>query len=294
MSFIFAEGERLAILAAAQRVDAEEIWPVVALSTFELDRYKWRLEAIMESDSDQEHVLAMIREAAPSLSPHCRPVPDEDWIKLSLAGLPAIHAGRFAIAGEHARGQIGPGKKTVIIEASEAFGTGHHGTTRGCLLALDDLHRRRAKGIGRLDRFLDIGTGSGVLSIAAAKAGAQFIWASEIDKIAANHARDNAKANGVGHFHCLTLPGTQHLSIRSAAPFDVIFANILFRPLVRLAPSLVPLIRAGGRIIISGLLQAQEPLARAAYVSRGLVVEKRIRLDGWISLVLRKPSKETR
>lgn len=289
MSFIFAEGDRLAILAAAQRVDAEEVWPVLALSTFEISRYKWRLEAILESPSDQERVLAMVREAAPGLAPHCRAVPDTDWVALSLAGLPAIHAGRFAIAGAHARDQIGPGKKVVIIEASEAFGTGHHGTTRGCLLALDGLYRRREKGFEHLQRFLDIGTGSGILSIAAAKAGASTIWASEIDKIAAKHARENAKANHVTHLHCLTRPGAQHKSIRSAAPFDVIFANILFRPLVRLAPSLVPLVRAGGRIIVSGLLQVQEPLARAAYTGRGLVVEKRIRLDGWITLVLRKP-----
>ncbi len=278
-----AEGARAAIEAAADALDAVDPWPMLSLASFELDRNEWRLEALASDEMAAAALGELISNISPQLEVSAGIAPEADWIALSLAGLPAIHAGRFVIAGAHAAAGISPGKKAIFIEASEAFGTGHHGTTRGCLLALDRLAR-----MGPVGRTLDIGTGSGILSIAAAKIHARGLWASEIDPVAAGHARANARRNRTPGVRIRIGAGLNRADLRKAGRFDLVFANILFRPLVRLAPSIVAVLRPRGRVVLSGLLNAQAPLARLAYESRGLTLEHWRKLEGWTTLVLRK------
>jgi len=192
-----------------------------------------------------------------------------------------VHAGRFVVAGAHALGRSHGGAKRIWIEASEAFGTGHHGTTWGCLMALERVLQRR-----RVKNVLDIGAGSGVLAIAAAKTGAKAL-AIEIDARAAQIARINAQQNEVaGRVRVISGDGARYIAGKS---FDLVFANILMRPLIGLAPRLVPCVAVGGTLILSGLLRAQVPLVRAAYASRGLVLQQTIKKEAWATLVWRKP-----
>lgn len=280
---VSAEGGRQDIEVVAGALDAIDPWPMLSIAAFERDRSLWRLEALAADEPTARSLVDIISGIAPDCVIAAAPAPEADWIALSLAGLPAIHAGRFVIAGAHAATGFSPGKKAILIEASEAFGTGHHGTTRGCLLALDRLVRK-----GPVGKVLDIGTGSGILSIAAAKIHARQLWASEIDPIAAGHARANARRNRASNVHIRIGAGLNRTDLRQAGRFDVVFANILFRPLVRLAPAIVAALRPRGRVILSGLLNAQAPLARLAYESRGLALEHSRKLEGWTTLVLRK------
>ena len=182
-----------------------------------------------------------------------------------------------------ARDHVPANKLGIEIEAALAFGTGHHGTTRGCLLALDDLARRR-----RFARVLDIGTGSGVLAIAAAKRLHTRVIASDIDRVAVNAARNNARLNGAPHIAFIHAPGASARAITVAGPFDLIFANILLGPLTRLAVPIRKLAAANARVVLSGLLPSHANAALAHYAAQGFHLERRIPLDGWMTLVLRR------
>ena len=233
---------------------------------------------------DAEASADLIREAAPELNPVVEALEDRDWVTLSLEGLPPVRAGRFIVAGSHALTETSPGKTDILIEAGPAFGTGHHGTTLGCLLGYEHVLKSRVP-----RNILDVGTGSGVLAIAGIKTGAQRAIGTEIDAQSVLVANENAKKNCVADkFKTYQTRGATNRTIQSAAPYDLIFANILARPLTKLAPKLVPLMARGGHIILSGLLTHQEPLVRAAYKGRGLSLVKRIRKDGWSTLVLRR------
>ena len=187
-------------------------------------------------------------------------------------------AGAHALANEHS------GAKKIWIEASEAFGTGHHGTTWGCLIALEDQLRRRPTP----KRVLDVGAGSGVLAISAAKVGANAL-AIEIDPRAAEIAAINARQNEVaGRVRLIAGDGARHIAHQR---FNLVFANILMRPLIRLAPRLTPAVAPGGTLILSGLLRTQVPLVRTAYASRGLVLNRLIKREAWATLVWRKPQR---
>jgi ribosomal protein L11 methyltransferase len=171
----------------------------------------------------------------------------------------------------------------IEIEAALAFGTGHHGTTRGCLLAMDGLMRRM-----RVRRALDLGTGSGVLAIAAARALRRPALASDIDRRAIITARTNVRFNGAGHHvELVRAAGLAHRRFRERAPFDLILANILLSPLKQMARPIARMTTSRTRVVLSGLLPAQANAALAAYRPQGLVLERRILLDGWITLVLR-------
>jgi ribosomal protein L11 methyltransferase len=172
----------------------------------------------------------------------------------------------------------------IEIEAALAFGTGHHGTTRGCLLALDRFLKQQPK----RGRALDLGTGSGVLAIAAARAMHWRVLASDIDRRAVTAARANARHNRAGAaVEVIRADGFQAPRLRARAPFRLVFANILLAPLKRMARPLRRLIGRNGCVVLSGLLTAQANAALAAYRAQGLVLVHRIHLDGWVTLVLR-------
>ncbi|HEY4403930.1 MAG TPA: 50S ribosomal protein L11 methyltransferase [Xanthobacteraceae bacterium] len=212
----------------------------------------------------------------------------KDWVQASLQGLTPVEAGRFIVHGAHDRSRVQPNRIGIEIEAALAFGTGHHGTTRGCLLALDRLAKRRPTGRGSNARILDLGTGSGVLAIAAALALHRPVLASDNDARAVDAARANARLNHAGGMvEVIRADGFSARRFRARAPFDLIFANILLGPLQRMATPMARLTGSHGYVVLSGLLIAQAAAALAAYRARGLVLERRIELDGWVTLVLR-------
>jgi ribosomal protein L11 methyltransferase len=208
-----------------------------------------------------------------------------DWVRQSLEGLTPVAAGRFMVHGAHDRADIPLNRVGIEVEAALAFGTGHHGTTRGCLLALDRICKSRRR---RAPRILDLGTGSGVLAIAAALSLRGRALGTDIDVSAVQVARGNARINRVGPWiEIVQADGVNARSIRRRAPFDLAFANILLGPLQRVAAPLRRLIAPGGRLVLSGLLASQANAAIAAY--RPLRLERRINLEGWTTLVLVRP-----
>jgi ribosomal protein L11 methyltransferase len=211
-------------------------------------------------------------------------VEPRDWVKATLDELVPVHAGRFVVHGRHDRAKVAPNRLGIEIEAALAFGTGHHGTTRGCLLLLGHVlkaHRPR--------RLLDLGTGTGVLAIAAAKALRTQVLASDIDALSVKVAAENARANGVGPFVEVTWGnGFSAPGLRERQPFDLILANILANPLRQMATPMSRHLAGGAHVILSGLLSAQAPAVIAAYRARGLVLERQIRIEGWSSLLLCK------
>jgi ribosomal protein L11 methyltransferase len=207
-----------------------------------------------------------------------------DWVKSSLEDLVPVPAGRFVVHGSHDRDRVAPNKLAIEIEAALAFGTGHHGTTRGCLLLLDHVLKRT-----RPDRVLDLGTGTGVLGIAAAKALHRAVLASDIDPASVKVAAENAVLNEVGHHvRVIRAIGFAAADFGRRGPFDLVLANILANPLRQLAGPMTRHLAPGGRVILSGLLTPQVPAVIAAYRARGLVPLKHMRIEGWSSLLLRK------
>jgi ribosomal protein L11 methyltransferase len=259
-----------------------------AAAAFEGPGGHWNVEAHFAEPPDEAAVRRCVAEAggeALAAAIVFDRVEARDWIAESLAGLKPVAAGRFTVHGEHDRAAVGPNRIGIEIEAALAFGTGHHGTTRGCLLALDELLKAHAP-----RHVLDVGTGTGVLAIAAAKALRRGVLATDIDPEAVRIARGNARLNGAAPFvECLHAAGLTARRIRARAPYDLVFANILLPPLRRLAQPLARLIAPGAHVVLSGLLATQENAALAAYRAQGLVLERRIPLDEWVTLVLRSP-----
>ncbi len=208
----------------------------------------------------------------------------QDWVQASLAGLGPVEAGRFVVHGAHDRGRVPVNRIGIEIEAALAFGTGHHGTTRGCLLALDRIAKAR-----RPRKILDLGTGSGVLAIAAARALRRPVLASDSDITAVRAARANARRNRVGSVIAIVhARGLGRRRFRARAPFDLVLANILLAPLRRLAAPMARLTAPNARLVLSGLLPNQANAILAAYRMQGLMLERRIPLDDWVTLVLRR------
>lgn len=281
MLVLTAIGTLTQIRAAADELDRHDPSPADAVSWFEEKPGKFRIEVYVPTKQDAASVEAIVGAAAPELHLKQKKVKAADWVAMSLEGLPAVRAGRFVVAGAHALRAESGGRTKIWIEASEAFGTGHHGTTWGCLMGLEGVLRQR-----RVSRVLDVGAGSGVLAIAAAKTGAEAL-AIEIDHRAAAIAEINAKQNHVTpRVRVIAGDGARYIAQQQ---FDLVFANILMRPLIRLSPKLVPAVAPGGTLILSGLLQTQAPLVREAYASRGLILEKQIPREAWMTLVWRKP-----
>jgi ribosomal protein L11 methyltransferase len=281
MLLLTAIGTLTQIRAAADELDRHDPSPADAVSWFEEKPGKFRIEVYVPTKQDAASVEAIVGAAAPELHLKSKRVAAKDWVAMSLEGLPAVRAGRFIVAGAHALANESGGRTKVWIEASEAFGTGHHGTTWGCLMALEGKLRER-----RVERVLDVGAGSGVLAIAAAKCGAEAL-AIEIDHRAAAIAEINAKQNKVANrMRVIAGDGARYIAGKQ---FDLVFANILMRPLIKLAPKLTRVVEPGGTLILSGLLRTQAPLVREAYANRGLILERQIPREAWMTLVWKKP-----
>ena len=208
----------------------------------------------------------------------------KDWVKATLEELIPVRAGRFIVHGHHDRARIPPNKLGIEIEAALAFGTGHHGTTRGCLLLLDEVLKACLP-----RRVLDLGTGTGVLAIAAARALQIKVLASDIDPLSVRVAHDNARLNGTGDLvETIQATGFSAPQFAERGPFDLVLANILANPLRQMATAMARHLAPSALVILSGLLPHQAQAVIAAYRSRGLVLKRHIQIEGWSSLLMRK------
>lgn len=258
-----------------------------AVAAFERPDGRWDITLHFAEAPDQaaiKHlvVLAAGNSAADTIA--FDTVAATDWVKASLDGLAPVHAGRFIVHGAHDRARVPANKLGIEIEAALAFGTGHHGTTRGCLMLLDEVLRKFQP-----RRVLDLGSGTGVLAIAAAKATRLRVLASDIDPRAAQVARANAELNGVGHLvESICATGFAGPHFASHAPFDLVLANILANPLRALATPMARQLAPSGLVILSGLLPHHATGVIAAYRSRRLVLRRRLTIDGWSSLLMQK------
>jgi ribosomal protein L11 methyltransferase len=247
----------------------------------------WIVEVYFGSAPDEAGVRALVAATAgedPAAALVFGRVDERDWIASSLEGLKPVRAGRFIVHGSHDRGVARANEIAIEIEAALAFGTGHHGSTRGCLTLLDAILKAR-----RPRKILDLGTGSGVLAIAAAKALRQEIYAGDIDRVSVAAARGNARRNRAGPYvRPVRAVGAEHPVLREAAPYDLVLANILACPLRALAPRLARLVGPRADVVLSGLIGRDVPGVLSAYRTQGFALVRRLEIDGWFSLHLRR------
>jgi ribosomal protein L11 methyltransferase len=263
---------------------AESFDPLeAAASAFAEPGGRWQVEAHFAAKPEVAALRALVATAsddATAAALTVERVAPRDWVKQSLKGLKPIRAGRFIVHGAHDHDRVPSHSIGIEIEAAQAFGTGHHGTTRGCLIALDDILRRHRPGY-----ILDLGTGSGVLAIAAALALHAPVLATDIDATSVQIARDNARRNRVGSLvTTLRANGLNARQIAVRAPFDLVFANILLAPLLRMIAPVARTLMPGARLVFSGLLPTQANAVIAAGRAQGLALERRLLLDGWVTL----------
>jgi ribosomal protein L11 methyltransferase len=265
--------------AASTVFETEDLWPGGGKA--------WLMEAYFGQAPDEESLRALIAAASDDTTARSATfglTETRDWVSNSLAGLKPVRAGRFLVHGSHDRSRIRANDVAIEIEAGLAFGTGHHGTTRGCLLHFDRLLKRRRPG-----QVLDVGCGAGVLAIAAAKVLRRKVWLGDIDSVAVAVANANARLNGVGTLcRAIVSRGVENAALRERAPYDLVFANILAKPLRLLGPSLAAVISADGDAIVSGLLLADVAGVLASWRAQGFHLVDQIDLEGWASLRLRR------
>lgn len=274
-------GAARALTAALEEADP----PFDAVTQFEDGPGAWRIEAYTQDRADAEAAAAGLpAEMRPMVaSVEIEELPDANWVAISQAALAPVTAGRFTVHGSHDRGRVPYGPNAILVDAGEAFGTAHHATTLGCLMAIDRLARTR----GPFRRVLDLGCGSGVLAIAAARAlpRAQVI-ATDNDPIAVEVARANADANGVKRIVTACALGLDHPWLRHAAPFDLIIANILAGPLRAMAGDVAGALRPGGSLMLSGILNPEAAAVIAAYGAHGVTLKQHRRIGEWSTLTL--------
>ncbi|HEY5410423.1 MAG TPA: 50S ribosomal protein L11 methyltransferase [Caulobacteraceae bacterium] len=280
---IIARGPRAEAEAAAAAVDADIALEGATYSILEEDEAagRWRIDAFPR-DNEEADAFRRVLGGFTALTTATEVLADADWLAMALSGLPPVRAGRFFVYGMHDLGRTPLNTVNLRIEAGAAFGTGHHGTTVGCLRAYDRLLKAR-----RFGRVLDVGCGAGILAIAAARCGAAEVVGTDIDPVSVRISRENA---GLNHARArfLRADGLDHVSVRAGAPYDLVFANILARPLVSLAHPIKGALRPGGTAILSGLLRSQERMVRAAYLARGFQLDFRLHRDAWATLVLKR------
>jgi ribosomal protein L11 methyltransferase len=257
-----------------------------AIAAFERPDGRWDIIMHFAEPPDQTQIRELVGLAAGSGVAQdiaFDTVEAKDWVKATLEELVPVRAGRFIVHGQHDRLGIPPNKLGIEIEAALAFGTGHHGTTRGCLLLLDQVLKAC-----RPRRVLDVGTGTGVLAIAAAKALRVKVLASDIDPLSVRVARDNARLNGSGNW-VATIEATGFSSPQFAnrGPFDLVLANILANPLRQMATEMASHLAPSALVILSGLLPHQAQSVIAAYRARALVLQRHLQIEGWSSLLMR-------
>ena len=245
----------------------------------------WIVEAYFGDPPDEANVRALVgivAGAAAARAASFDRVDERDWVGASLEGLKPVRAGRFLIHGAHGRDAVKANDIAIEIEAALAFGTGHHGSTRGCLHMLDIVARKR-----RPRAILDLGTGSGVLAIAAAKLFKRKIHAGDIDSVCVNATGANAKRNRVAGFvRPVLAKGAAHPLLRAGGPYELVVANILARPLRDLAPQIARLAAPRADIILSGLIGRDVAGVAAAYGVQGIALARRIDIDGWATLLM--------
>ncbi len=280
---IIARGPRKIAEAAADAIDADPMLEGATYSILEEDEDKdvWRIDAFPTTADEVEGLKTRLA-GFEGLRVLVETLADADWLAMSLSGLPPVRAGRFFVYGAHDQGRVPVNTVNLKIDAGAAFGTGHHGTTVGCLMAFDELLKRES-----FERVLDVGCGTGVLAIAAARTGSRVAVGTDIDKPSVRIANENADLNQA-HASFVHASGLNDRRVRGHGPYDLVFANILAPPLVALSQDIKGALRLGGVAILSGLLRTQERRVTAAYLSRGFVLERRIHRDAWSALVLRR------
>ena len=258
-----------------------------AIATMEIDEKNdvWEASVYMFRPDEaevHERFAALLGADFPDAEIKREELPDIDWIAKSLEGLKPVRAARFVVHGSHDRAKVRAGEIAIEIDAGQAFGTGHHGTTAGCLEVISDVMRSR-----KVRRVLDLGTGSGVLAIAARKLAPVQVLATDIDPVATRVARENVRLNGIASGVALeTAPGFHSTAFGRHGPFDLIIANILARPLMRMAPQLAAELAPGGDVILSGILASQRWKVLAAYNGAGLRHVRTIWREGWVTIHL--------
>lgn len=258
-----------------------------AVAAFEVEgTTTWQLEAYFSEEPDADFIRELIRPIIGDRADEAvfDTIERQDWVKASLEGLKPVRAGRFLIHGSHDREHIRSNDLAIEIEAALAFGTGHHGTTLGCLRALADVLKR-----GRPRHVLDVGTGTGILAFAAAKALRSTVIAGDLDPEAVWTAKGNARLNGIGgNLRLYEGPGVRHALADRPRRFDVVFANILARPLKRLAPTLTAVVADNGVLVLSGLIERDVAGVLSTYRHRGFHLARLGVIEGWATLVLRR------
>lgn len=281
------------IASAVSDALEQAAWPeALAVSMTEMDEVQdlWNVQALYDTQPTADDIQQALQFA--DLQPveiTIGQLPDTDWVRESLSGLAPVVAGRLFVHGSHDRHLRPAAAISLEIDAGLAFGTGHHHTTRGCLLALQDVLKQMTP-----RSILDVGCGSGVLAIAAATLTRSPAIASDIDPEAIPVTRDNAIINAAGPLvRCLEATGVQHREIRRHQPHDLVFANILAGPLVALAPDLAASVSRHGRLILAGLTSEQARQVFAAYRAQAMIVTARRDLEGWTILTLAHMQKGT-
>ena len=252
------------------------------------DARVWRIEGVRDTAADDSGLLQalMLAAAATGVDAGLQRVPTESegWLARTAAAFPPQRVGRrFLLRGTHDRGPEPAGLVTLTLDAGLAFGSGEHGSTRGCLRALETVAWRQPR------RILDLGTGSGILAMAAARLLRRPVLATDIEPWSVRVAGQNAAANGVARLvRPVLADGWRQRAVRRAAPYDLVFANILARPLCAMARDLASHLAPGGTVILSGLLRNQARTVLAAHRRQGLVLERQLAEGQWATLVLRR------
>ncbi|MCX7322180.1 MAG: 50S ribosomal protein L11 methyltransferase [Hyphomicrobiales bacterium] len=258
-----------------------------AIAAFENPQGRWDVTVHFADPPDEasiRNLVALASDDTVAASIVFDTIEAKDWVKASLEGLVPVRAGRFIVHGSHDRDKVRDNQLGIEIEAALAFGTGHHGTTRGCLIYLDYVLRSKAP-----KRILDLGTGTGVLAIAAAKATKKHVLATDIDAMSVKVAHENMRLNGVGNLvETVCATGFSSPAIAKHAPFDLILANILANPLRAMATDMERHMARNGMIILSGLLPHQATSVIVAYRARGLVLLRQQIIEGWSSLLMQR------
>ncbi|PHP67576.1 50S ribosomal protein L11 methyltransferase [Zhengella mangrovi] len=274
--------------AASDRLEfqfEDEAFPIAVLEVNEAaELFEVSVYAEDSFAGIDEAIAAVMRDLGIGGQLQAETVPDIDWVSKSLEGLAPVRAGRFLVHGGHDRDKVRTGDIAIEIEAGQAFGTGHHGTTAGCLEMIDRIVQRE-----RPLNALDLGTGSAVLAIALAKRGRIPVLATDIDPVAVDVARSNVRLNGAERLvTCVTATGFRNRALIESKPFDLIVANILARPLMKLAPEMANHLAPGGSVILSGILAGQRRAVIAAYRGQGFAHARTIWREGWVTIHLKR------